>query len=159
MKPTPYHYVILRKDLSGGIALAHVLHAAGESAALWSLSRCAAASRGAGITTELTRRISFGAQRGLFTPDGAAPPVDPLEHQLPVDTRGSVLGATKEQLATLLDALLRENVQHKVILETDGPLENVVTAVGLVTDDRDSLKPLLGHLKPFKLGGETAPAP
>jgi hypothetical protein len=35
---TLYHYIIVRRELSGGALLAQVTHAAGESASKWSLS-------------------------------------------------------------------------------------------------------------------------
>lgn len=68
---------------------------------------------------------------------------------LPGDTRVVVLGATAAQMAEVRLALDAASVPHKVILETDGPLKGVVTAIGLVTTDRDALKPILGGLRPF----------
>lgn len=141
MSQPPFHYVIIRKELSGGAALAQVGHAAGESAALHALSK---------VKVE-GEPLSFGNQ--VVTVIDPAK-FDPLRHQLPNDTRLAVLGATKEQLATLLDELLREGVQHKAITETDGSLAGMVTSIGLVTDDRDALKkclPALAELKPFSL--------
>ena len=148
---TPFHYVIIRKELTGGAALAQVGHAAGESAALWSLSQFRDAT-----ASPPPRRISFGPEEGFFTPAGTELPLgcDPLDHQLPVDTRLAVLGATKEQLAQLLDGLLRENVQHSAIVETDGPLQGMVTAIGLVAEDKAALAklvPALAELRPFAL--------
>lgn len=139
--PSPFHYVIIRKELTGGAALAQVGHAAGESAALHVLSKVKVAGE----------PLSFGNKVVRVMPDD----FDPLVHQLPDDTRLAVLGATKEQLGQVMDALLRENVPHKAITETDGPLAGMVTSIGLVTDDKASLAPLLGpqglDLKPFSL--------
>lgn len=69
---------------------------------------------------------------------------------LPIDTRIVVLAATKEQMAALKLGLHAAEVPHKAILETDGPLTGVITAIGLVTANRDALKPLLGELKVWR---------
>jgi len=134
---TPFHYVIIRKELSGGAALAQVGHAAGESAALYALAKVSVSGE----------PMTLGNQVVKVLPAN----FDPLVHQLPDDTRLAVLGATKDELGKLVADLLRENVPHKAITETDGPLVGMVTSVGLVTENREALKPLLGHLKPFRL--------
>lgn len=134
---TPFHYVIIRKELSGGAALAQVGHAAGESASVWSLSKVKA-------TGEL---ISYGNKVALEL----KLPWDPLQHQLPGDLRLAVLGATKEQLAEVVEALEGAGIPHRAIVETDGPLAGMVTSVGLVVDDKDSVAHILGELKPFRL--------
>lgn len=69
---------------------------------------------------------------------------------LPDDVRVVVLVATKEQMASVRDALSAAGVPHKPILETDGPLEGVLTAIGLVTTNRDELRPILGELRPYR---------
>lgn len=120
-----WHYIVIRKELAGGAALAQVAHAAGESASMWTALRAAACARRSGAC-------------------------DGLEHQLPPDTRLVVLGATKEQMQRVLDGFLRENVQHKTIVETDGPLAGMVTALGVVTEDREALKPHVGELRPWR---------
>lgn len=146
-----YHYIVIRKDLSGGAALAQVAHAAGESASLHSLLKVTSVS----LPVTEPRPISFGGERGFFL---ERPPVDadPMalfeKYQLPGDTRAVILGATKEQMAELIDGLSHANVPHKTIIETDGPLAGMITSLGLVTENRAALKPLLGNLKPFKLG-------
>ena len=112
-----WHYIIVRRELTGGALLAQVAHAAGESAAKW------AASTGA---------------------------------DLPTDTRACVLVATKEQMAGIPEAvevLERETdrtFRVAVITETDGPLTGSTTAIGIFTDGRDFLKPVLGHLRPWR---------
>lgn len=81
----------------------------------------------------------------------------PEDLPLPADTRIVVLGATKEQLAGVATLLAKDGVRHKVIAETEGELEGVITAIGLLTRDRDSLRSILGPpLRPFK---DPAPAP
>jgi hypothetical protein len=74
----------------------------------------------------------------------------PEDLPLPSDTRIVVLGATKEQLSEKRQALLNAGVHHTAILETDGVLAGVVTAIGLLTTDRDALKPVFGELRPFR---------
>jgi hypothetical protein len=46
--------------------------------------------------------------------------------------------------------LSQAGISYEAILETDGPLEGVLTAIGIVTDDRESLKPILGGLRPWR---------
>ena len=99
-----WHYVIVRKEMTGGALLAQAVHAAGES---------------------------------VRTP-------------LPPDTRAVVLVATKSELALLKLALINAFVDHTSITENEGPLEGVITAIGLVTTDRDSVRPLLSHLKVYR---------
>lgn len=143
-----YHYIVIRKELSGGAALAQVAHAAGESASLHSLLKVAAAAPSADA-----RPLSFGGHEGFFVKSVTSDPMAIFEkHQLPGDARAVILGATKDQMAELLDGLTRSNVPHKAIIETDGPLAGMITAVGLVTENRAAVKPILGELKPFKLG-------
>jgi hypothetical protein len=148
-----YHYIVIRKELSGGAALAHVAHASGESAAVHSLLKAAA------VLVEAFRNarpISFGELEGILISEELRAHADPMalfeKCQLPGDTRAVILGATKDQMAELLDGLDRAHVPHKAIIETDGPLAGMITSVGLVTENRAALKPLLGELKPFKLG-------
>lgn len=139
MTTPPFHYVIIRKELSGGDALAQVAHAAGESAALHVLSKVKLAGE----------PMSFGNQ--VVTVIHA---FDPLVHQLHPETRLAVLGATKAELASVLEELLRENVQHKAITETDGSLAGMVTAIGVITDDKAALAklvPAIAGLKTFSL--------
>lgn len=69
---------------------------------------------------------------------------------LPNDTRAVVLSATKEQLATLRTALEDNCVSHAAILETDGPMAGVITAIGIVVSNREALKPWLGELKVWR---------
>lgn len=80
----------------------------------------------------------------------------PQDLPLPLDTRIVVLGATKEQLAGVAMLLLKDGIPHRCVVESEGPLEGVITAIGLVTRDRDRLKPILGELRPYK---NPAPAP
>lgn len=137
-----WHYIVVRKELAGGAALAQVAHAAGESAALWALSRAAQA-------VFEVRPVEHGQSWSVIVrTDTIGRRLD--EHRLPDDTRLVVLGATKEQMTRLLDDLLRENVPHKGIVETDGPLTGMVTALGLVTTDRELLRPFLGELRPYR---------
>lgn len=77
----------------------------------------------------------------------------PEDLPLPADTRSVLLGATKEQMTQLVGQLISKGVHHCVIVETGGPLAGVVTAIGLLTRDRDALKaavPLLDELKKWK---------
>lgn len=74
----------------------------------------------------------------------------PEDLPLPSDTRIVVLAATKEQLVGVETLLVKDGVHHKAIVETEGPLEGVITAIGLLTRDRDSLKPILGELRPYR---------
>lgn len=66
---------------------------------------------------------------------------------LPTDTRAGVLVATKAELEATREALDARALPHARIDETDGPLAGSTTAVGLVTFDRDSLRPILGALR------------
>lgn len=66
---------------------------------------------------------------------------------LPADTRVVVLQATKGELSLLTADLMAGSFPHKAILETDGPLAGSITAVGIVTEDRDRLRPLVRDLK------------
>jgi hypothetical protein len=70
--------------------------------------------------------------------------------EIPSDTRACVLSATKEELAKARFDLTAGDVSYRPILETDGPLAGVVTAIGLVVDDREAVKPALGGLKPWR---------
>lgn len=74
----------------------------------------------------------------------------PEDLPLPEDTRIVVLAATKEQFAKALIELSVAGVPHRAINEVDGVLAGVTTAVGLLTRDREKLKPILGELKPFR---------
>lgn len=82
-----------------------------------------------------------------------------LGRPLPTDTRACVLVATKEQLsevAAIATGPLGDGTVGRlidaaaVITETDGPLAGSTTAVGIVTFNRELLKTLLGHLKPWR---------
>lgn len=118
------HYVVVRKELRADHQVAHIAHAAGESASLWTVNQA----------------LACGAR-------GAA--CNGQEHLLPADTTAVVLEATKAQLRQLLDVLLRENVPHKPIVETTGQIAGMLTAVGVVTQDKAALVasvPLLGEL-------------
>jgi hypothetical protein len=70
-----------------------------------------------------------------------------VQTPLPIDTRVVVLQATKGELSLLTADLMAGGVEHKAILETDGPLAGSITAVGLVTTDREKLRPILRDLK------------
>jgi hypothetical protein len=74
----------------------------------------------------------------------------PDDLPLPADTRIVVLGATKEQLEGVATLLVKDGVPHKAIVETDGVLEGVITAIGLLTRNREALKPILGELRPYR---------
>lgn len=83
--------------------------------------------------------------------------LEPADLPIPKDTRMAFLGATKEELATVRAGLEQAQIRHAAIVETDGPLAGCVTAIGLITTDRDALKtavPLLdgqaGGLKRWK---------
>ena len=74
-------------------------------------------------------------------------------HEIPRDTRACILGATKEELAKLRFDLTAAGVSYCAIEESDGPLAGVVTALGLVTDDREALRAavqLLATLRPWR---------
>lgn len=78
-----------------------------------------------------------------------------LEHggDFPGDTRVVVLVATKEELAALRYDLTDGAFPHCAIRETDGPLADVVTALGFVTQSRELIRsacPLLAQLKPWR---------
>lgn len=72
--------------------------------------------------------------------------------EYPHDTRAVILVATKEQLAEVVERLRSspEEFTHLVVQETDGPLAGSITAVSVITEDRDALKPILGHLRPWR---------
>lgn len=70
--------------------------------------------------------------------------------ELPCDTRACILGATKDELAKVRFDLEAAEVPHRTILETDGPLKGCTTALGVVTDDRETLRPMLGTLRPWR---------
>lgn len=74
----------------------------------------------------------------------------PADLPLPKDTRIVVLAGTKEQMADLKLALHAAQVPHAAVLETDGPLTGVITAIGLVTTNREALRPILGGLKVWR---------
>lgn len=77
----------------------------------------------------------------------------PEDVPLPKDTRMVVLGATKEEMAKAHFDLDAAEVHHSVVVETDGPLAGVTTAIALLTRDRDELKakvPLLAELRKWK---------
>lgn len=105
-----WHYVIVRRELTGGALLAQTLHASADS---------------------LKKHIDAGGQ-------------------YPDDARGVVLVATKEQMHVAANALVDADVPFHRVLETDGPLAGSITALALITTDRDSLKPHLGHLRPWR---------
>lgn len=48
------------------------------------------------------------------------------------------------------NALADADVPFHRVLETDGPLAGSITALALITSNREALKPLLGHLKPWR---------
>lgn len=75
--------------------------------------------------------------------------------QAPTDERACILVATKEQMAALWITLERQPVTSCIsrITETDGPLAGSITAIGIITTQRDLLRahcPLLGDLKVFR---------
>jgi hypothetical protein len=74
----------------------------------------------------------------------------PEDLPLPSDCRIVVLGATKEQLTGVETLLQKDGIHHRVILETDGPLAGSITSIGLLTHDREALKPILGELRPWR---------
>lgn len=119
--------MLVRKELSGGALLAQVAHAASEAASEWSLARRTDRSLG-------------------------SLPLEADDH-LPTDTRACILSATKEELSIALYDLGAAEVAHRAILETDGVLTGVVTAIGVITTDRAELKakvPLLARLRPWR---------
>lgn len=74
----------------------------------------------------------------------------PDDLPLPADTRIVVLGATKAQLEGVEKLLVKDGVPHKAIVETEGPLAGVLTAIGLLTRDRAALVPILGELRRYR---------
>jgi hypothetical protein len=66
---------------------------------------------------------------------------------VPKDTSIVYLEATKAQLAAVVTLLSKDKVPHATVIETAQPLAGMLTAVGLITRDRDSLKSILGHLE------------
>lgn len=107
---TFWHYIVVRRELTGGALLAQVLHASADS---------------------LKMHLDRG---GLY----------------PQDARGVVLVATKEQLADLGVKLATLGQFFHVVTETDGPLAGSTTAIALITSDRETLRPALGHLRPWR---------
>jgi hypothetical protein len=69
---------------------------------------------------------------------------------LPLDTRIVVLEATKEQLAGVAMLLSKDGIPHRAVLESDCPLEGVITGIGLVTRERERLRPILGELRTWR---------
>lgn len=109
-----FHYVIVRRELSGGALIAQAVHAAGESAS------------------------HFTQRTGLPLPD---------------TTRAVILVASKDELARLKFDLEAIDEDFTAIVETDGPLAGSTTALGLVTQDRETLKagvPVLAQLRPWR---------
>lgn len=79
--------------------------------------------------------------------------LEPEDLPLPKDTRMALLGATKEQLASIRFDLEAGDIRHVAITETDGALKGCVTAIGFFTHDREAVKdwvPLLRELKRWK---------
>lgn len=77
----------------------------------------------------------------------------PWDLPIAKDTRMAFLGATKEELSVIRGHLEAAGIRHTAIVETDGALAGCVTAIGLLTRDRDALKtaaPLLDKLKRWK---------
>ena len=86
-----------------------------------------------------------------------------LGRALPLDTRVVVLGASAAEMHEIVEflalpgssdpakvAALQAIAAEQAILETEGELAGVHTAIGIVTFNRDALRPLLSHLKPFR---------
>lgn len=68
----------------------------------------------------------------------------------PKDERACILEATKEQMLEVVRDLAVAGIPHSAITETDGPLAGSFTSIALITTERDSLKPILGHLRPYR---------
>ena len=90
------------------------------------------------------------AQVAHASSEAASQYVDEHGHEIPADTRACILGVTKEQMATVKFDLEEGCFSHRVVLETDGPLAGVVTAIGIVIDNRELVKPILGQLRPWR---------
>lgn len=109
-----FHYIVVRRELTGGALLAQAVHAAGESASLH------------------TQRT------GLPLPD---------------TTRAVILVASKDELAKARFDPEEAEEDFVAITETDGPLAGSTTALGIVTQDRESLRtavPMLAQLRPWR---------
>ena len=128
------HYVIVRRDLTVGQTCAQIVHAAGESAALYALS------------SEKERRI-FNPEVGGSSPSGRAirePDRDgvsraganPASRAIPLDTIAVVLSVRNaSRLLRLTRALARLGVVFVLVREPD--LGNEPTAIGIVPCPRD----------------------
>lgn len=72
---------------------------------------------------------------------------------LPKDVRMVLLGASKDEMAKVRFDLEEAEIHHAAVIETDGPLAGVLTAIGLFARDRDELRakvPLLATLKKWR---------
>jgi hypothetical protein len=70
------------------------------------------------------------------------------------DTRGAYLGATKAELAAVLTLLAKDEVKHRAIVEPDGPLKGMLTAVGFVVAEKARVESIVGHLPRWREGKE-----
>lgn len=73
-----------------------------------------------------------------------------VDGALPLDTRVVILTATKEQMAKAVADIDAAKISFFRMDESDGPLAGVTTALGVVTNDKERLKPILGHLRPWR---------
>lgn len=120
------HYIIVRRDLPTGVAMAMVAHAAGESFGL-----CAGSSI-------LERSVINGEVGGVI----------PSPRSIPKPTV-VVLGARNEaKLLKLAQSLLSKQVNFAAITEPDAPYSGQLMAVGLALGQKAELLP---HVKEFQM--------
>lgn len=123
MKTILTHYIIVRRDLPLGVALAQVAHAAGES--FYKLTG-----------RSLTKAPAMGLE------DVGGTPTDPATFDAH-RTIVVVLGARNEHRLLKLERTLTScGVAHVAIREPDEPWNGQLMAIGLVPGDREVLSGL-----------------
>lgn len=140
------HYVVVRRDLSLGVLLAMVAHAAGESfyklaSLTWTVPAGAMAMPGGGSllcpSSSETEQHVFSVQAGGSSPSWGSN-FDPSR------TVAVVLGARNENRLAKLEAVLVANsIAHVAIREIEGPHAGQLMAIGLVPGPKDALSPLV----------------
>lgn len=131
------HYVVVRRDLSVGVLLAMVAHAAGES--FYKLAN-----------PQVSVAHTTMASGGYAAPGGGLPASGSYTFTLPAidpaTTIAVVLGARNEGRLLKLERVLEAaGVAHVAIRETDGEHAGQLMAIGLVPGEKEQLSPLVNE--------------